>query len=244
MARPSLSVTVTTHDASAIPDAFLPGIARLKDFHDRGLLDIIAELIQIRRQGGYCGLDVFIFLEDQLARRTPTQRQSGTVTRVGDLLILGSEGAVEAVLFPGLGARFTADPASGAFCARFGRHGHDAMVAARAGWGNGPLGEEPLRWVSRMLNLLARPKGCSRMDRMRGLGGMTAWGRADESPRGRGDGSSPRRCVLLDSAPALYARAPARLRLRPRQACAPLSRCDRSATTCANPSKRGFPWPI
>ena len=62
MARPCLSVTVTTHDASAIPDAFLPGIARLKDFHDRGILDIIATLIPIRRQGGYCGLDVFVFL--------------------------------------------------------------------------------------------------------------------------------------------------------------------------------------
>ena len=62
MARPNLSVTVKPHDSAAIPEAFIPGIARLKDLHDRGLLDTIAELIKIRRQGGYCGLDVFIFL--------------------------------------------------------------------------------------------------------------------------------------------------------------------------------------
>jgi len=62
MARPTLSVTYTEPDTARLPDRFTEGVAILYALHQRGFLDEVGERLLIRRQGGYCGLDAFLFL--------------------------------------------------------------------------------------------------------------------------------------------------------------------------------------
>ncbi len=62
MARLTLKVTTADTDWSRIPDAFSEGAALLVEAYRRGLVTEVGEHLRIRRQGGYCGLDVWVFL--------------------------------------------------------------------------------------------------------------------------------------------------------------------------------------
>ncbi len=62
MARPAVEVTYTHQDPARIPELFNEGIALLFDLYQRKLLERVGQRLHIRRQGGYCGLDAFIFL--------------------------------------------------------------------------------------------------------------------------------------------------------------------------------------
>lgn len=62
IARGSLGVTFKAVDASRIPDALVEGTALLVDLRQRGFLDEVAKRLQIRRQGGFCGFDVWVVL--------------------------------------------------------------------------------------------------------------------------------------------------------------------------------------
>ncbi len=60
--RSSVDVTFEEEDTSRIPDALIEGAVLLLTFQRRGVVATVAERIQIRRQGGYCGLDVWLVL--------------------------------------------------------------------------------------------------------------------------------------------------------------------------------------
>jgi len=62
MARGKLLVTYKDADDARIPDKLAEGTVVLVDLQRRGLLDDVGERVRIRRQGGYCGLDVWILL--------------------------------------------------------------------------------------------------------------------------------------------------------------------------------------
>jgi len=62
MAQGSVEVSYTSADLDRIPDALTEGAALLMDLRHRGLVDTIGKLVRIRRQGGFCGLDVWVFL--------------------------------------------------------------------------------------------------------------------------------------------------------------------------------------
>lgn len=62
MARRALRVTVKPAQPHIIPDAFIEGAAIIADLTLRDLIQPLAQRLQIRRQGGYCALDVFLFL--------------------------------------------------------------------------------------------------------------------------------------------------------------------------------------
>lgn len=62
MARGSVEVTFAAEDGSRIPDHLTEGAALLLDLQGRGTLEAIGERLQIRRQGGFCGLDVWVAL--------------------------------------------------------------------------------------------------------------------------------------------------------------------------------------
>ncbi len=62
MARRALRVTVKSAEPHVIPDAFIEAAALIADLANRDLIRPLALRLQIRRQGGYCALDVFIFL--------------------------------------------------------------------------------------------------------------------------------------------------------------------------------------
>ena len=62
MARSSTEVTYGTLDVSRIPDKLTEGVALLMKLRDSGLLDDAGQRVHIRRQGGYCGLDVMLLL--------------------------------------------------------------------------------------------------------------------------------------------------------------------------------------
>jgi len=62
MAQGSIHVTFDSPDASRIPDRLIEGVVLLLDLARRGVLEQIAERVRIRRQGGYCGLDVWLVL--------------------------------------------------------------------------------------------------------------------------------------------------------------------------------------
>lgn len=62
MARPRINVTFQPTDTARIPDDLTEGAALLLDLQDRGALDELGQRLRIRRQGGYCGLDVFLML--------------------------------------------------------------------------------------------------------------------------------------------------------------------------------------
>lgn len=62
MARGSLEVTYQSPDDSRIPDPLTEGASLLVDLRGRGILSAIGDRLHIRRQGGYCGLDVWLVL--------------------------------------------------------------------------------------------------------------------------------------------------------------------------------------
>lgn len=62
MARGSVEVTFGAKDGSRIPDNLTEGAALLLDLQRRGVLAAVGERVQIRRQGGFCGLDVWVAL--------------------------------------------------------------------------------------------------------------------------------------------------------------------------------------
>lgn len=62
MARSSIQVTYKSTDGERIPDALTEGATLLMDLGSRGRLDDIGQRVRIRRQGGYCGLDVWVLL--------------------------------------------------------------------------------------------------------------------------------------------------------------------------------------
>jgi len=62
MSRYSLNVTYQNEDATRIPDQVREGAALFIDLTARGLVGELASKFVIPRQGGYCGLDVVLFL--------------------------------------------------------------------------------------------------------------------------------------------------------------------------------------
>lgn len=62
MARPALKVTYNNRDPRQLPQNLTEGAALLIDLMRRGKLDELGDRLRIRRQGGYCGLDLFIWL--------------------------------------------------------------------------------------------------------------------------------------------------------------------------------------
>jgi len=62
MARGSIQVTYKSMDAARIPDDLTEGAALLMDLSQCGVVDGVGERLHIRRQGGYCGLDVWLLL--------------------------------------------------------------------------------------------------------------------------------------------------------------------------------------
>ncbi len=62
MARGSIDVSFGEQDFTRLPNLLVPGASSLLDLRQRGVLEQVAELLRIRRQGGFCGLDVFVGL--------------------------------------------------------------------------------------------------------------------------------------------------------------------------------------
>jgi hypothetical protein len=62
MPRYRKTVTWTKPDPSRLPDWSAPGVALLADLERRGMLESLTEQVQIRRQGGFIGIDVLLFL--------------------------------------------------------------------------------------------------------------------------------------------------------------------------------------
>lgn len=62
MLRRGLKVTFLPLDPSQIPDLFTQGVAILLRWMPSGVITMLAQTIKMRRQGGYCGLDIFLFL--------------------------------------------------------------------------------------------------------------------------------------------------------------------------------------
>jgi len=62
MARRTINVTYKSSDVSRIPDTLTEAAVLLLDLTKRGMVEQAGERIRIRRQGGYCGLDVWLML--------------------------------------------------------------------------------------------------------------------------------------------------------------------------------------
>jgi len=62
MAQGSVEVSYTSADLDRIPDTLTEGAALLMYLRRRGLVDTVGKLVRIRRQGGFCGLDVWVLL--------------------------------------------------------------------------------------------------------------------------------------------------------------------------------------
>ncbi len=62
MAQGSVEVSYTSADLDRIPDTLTEGAALLLDLRRRGLVDAMGRRVRIRRQGGFCGLDVWVLL--------------------------------------------------------------------------------------------------------------------------------------------------------------------------------------
>lgn len=62
MARRSVEVTYKSVDEARIPDDLMEGAALLTGLGDRGLVGEVGRRLRIRRQGGYCALDVWLVL--------------------------------------------------------------------------------------------------------------------------------------------------------------------------------------
>ena len=62
MARVSFDVSFKQVDAKRIPDSLVEGAALVMDLQHGGVVDEVGRRLRIRRQGGYCGLDVWLVL--------------------------------------------------------------------------------------------------------------------------------------------------------------------------------------
>ena len=62
MARSSVDVTFKSEYSARIPDILTEGATLLMDLQARGVVKAIGKRLQIRRQGGYCALDVWLML--------------------------------------------------------------------------------------------------------------------------------------------------------------------------------------
>jgi len=62
MPHSALRVTCKTLDATRIPDIFTEAATLLTTLQQRGTLAVLGELVRIRRQGGYCGFDIWLLL--------------------------------------------------------------------------------------------------------------------------------------------------------------------------------------
>jgi len=62
MARQKVDVTFGSPERDRIPDVLVEGASTMVGLENRGALGQVAERLRIRRQGGFCGLDVFVFL--------------------------------------------------------------------------------------------------------------------------------------------------------------------------------------
>ena len=62
MAHGSVQVTYNPTDTARIPDALTEGTTLLMALRQRGVVNEVGERLRIRRQGGYSGLDVWLFL--------------------------------------------------------------------------------------------------------------------------------------------------------------------------------------
>lgn len=62
MAGGKLEVTFNPEDFSRLPDSVTEGAVQLLDLRKRDQLDELAEHVRIRREGGFCGLDVWLTL--------------------------------------------------------------------------------------------------------------------------------------------------------------------------------------
>lgn len=62
MARPDVRVTFRQPDPARIPDVLVEGAAWFSWLLAQGKLDELGQKLRIRRQGGYCGLDIFLHL--------------------------------------------------------------------------------------------------------------------------------------------------------------------------------------
>jgi hypothetical protein len=62
MPRRTLDVTLAPEDAARVPDCLLEGLAVLAGLLGQGVLENVGEKVRIRRQGGFCGLDVWLLL--------------------------------------------------------------------------------------------------------------------------------------------------------------------------------------
>ena len=62
MARSTVEVTYGDVDAARLPDGLVEAATVLMELSQRGMVDVVGQRLQIRRQGGYCGLDVWLVL--------------------------------------------------------------------------------------------------------------------------------------------------------------------------------------
>jgi hypothetical protein len=62
MTRAKKIVTWAPVDATRLPDWTAEGVALVADLERRELLELLGERLRIRREGGYAGIDVFLFL--------------------------------------------------------------------------------------------------------------------------------------------------------------------------------------
>jgi hypothetical protein len=62
MARRGLEVTVKDVEAGRVPESAVPGVTLVELLARRGVLEKVADLLKIRRKGGYCGFDVGLVL--------------------------------------------------------------------------------------------------------------------------------------------------------------------------------------
>jgi len=62
MARRSIEFTYESADAARVPDVLVEGAAMVVSLAECGVLDAVGQRLRIRRQGGYCGLDIWLVL--------------------------------------------------------------------------------------------------------------------------------------------------------------------------------------
>lgn len=63
MAQDSVRVTYKPMDEERLPDQVTPGALLLMELSRSGVVQQVGERLHIRRQGGYCGLDIWLFLQ-------------------------------------------------------------------------------------------------------------------------------------------------------------------------------------
>lgn len=62
MARSSIKVTYKEVDSARVPDVLTEGATWLRILESRGFIEAVGKRLRIRRQGGFCGLDVLLGL--------------------------------------------------------------------------------------------------------------------------------------------------------------------------------------